>query len=256
MIIEYHRPETLDEALGLLARSEPVTMPLGGGIVLNQPSCDPVAVVDLQSLRLDVIEAGDRKLNIGATITLQKLMNLTDISPALSKAIRHEAAYNLRQMATVAGALVASDGRSPFSAVMLALNAQLSIMQHGSDTEQIPLGDFLPLRPEHLPHRLITRVVIPTNVHLAYHYVARSPADLPIVCAAVGQWSSGRTRVVLGGHGDQPILALDGPNSEGAEIAARHAYSEAGDQWASAEYRGDVAETLTKRCLQELASDD
>ena len=37
MIIEYHRPETIDEALDLLARSQPATVPLGGGTVLNQP---------------------------------------------------------------------------------------------------------------------------------------------------------------------------------------------------------------------------
>jgi len=82
--------------------------------------------------------------------------------------------------------------------------------------------------------------------------VARSPADLPIVCAAVAKWPSGRTRVILGGYGESPLLAMDGPNPQGADIAARDAYREAGDQWASAEYRSDVAAKLTRRCIDEF----
>ncbi len=252
MIIEYNRPKTLDEALALLARSEPITVPIGGGTVLNQPSDESVAVVDLQSLGLDSVETEGQKLKIGANVTLQNLLNVADIPPALRDAIKHEAAYNIRNMATVAGTLVATDGRSPFATAMLALNAQLSIEQQSQDAVQISLGEFLALREERLQHSLITQVTIPAQAKLAYQYVARSPADLPIVCVAVAQWQSGRTRVALGGYGKIPLLALDGDNSGGAEIAAHSAYSEAGDQWASAEYRADVAETLTKRCLGEL----
>ena len=62
---------------------------------------------------------------------------------------------------------------------MLALDAGLRL-QPGD--EQVGLGDLLPLRDERLAHRLITGVSIPLNARLAYDYVARSPADLPIVC--------------------------------------------------------------------------
>ncbi len=253
MIIEYHRPETLDEALKLLARHDPVTVPLGGGTVLNQPSDTPVAGVDLQALGLDSVESGERTLTIGAAVTLQSLLKVAEIPLALIEAIRHEATYNLRQMATVAGILVAADGRSPFATAMLALDAQAFVVQHESAAEHISLGNLLPLRAEKLTKRLITKITIPVNVKLAYHYVARTPADLPVVCAAVAQWPSGRTRVALGGYGSAPLMALDGPEPDGAEIAARDAYREASDQWASAEYRSDVAATLTRRCLQEIA---
>ena len=132
---------------------------------------------------------------------------------------------------------------------MLALAPEL-ILQPGD--EKIPFGELLPLRTEQLSGRLITEVSIPLNTKLAYHYVARTPADLPIVCVAVAQWPSGRTRVALGGYGSSPLLAMDGPNSQGADIAAKAAYHEAGDQWGSAQYRSDVAATLTKRCLDEI----
>jgi CO/xanthine dehydrogenase FAD-binding subunit len=97
--------------------------------------------------------------------------------------------------------------------------------------------------------QLVTRINIPKNVKIEYEYVARTPADLPIVCVAVSQWPSGRTRVAMGGYGDIPILAIDGPESDGAVSAAQNAYREARDQWASGEYRSDVAGILVARCM-------
>jgi CO/xanthine dehydrogenase FAD-binding subunit len=249
MIIEYRRPDSIEDALKLLGRSEPVTLPLGGGSFLNRPSEDEFAVVDLQSLGLDKIEEKGNKVQIGAAATLQALLNFPNSDPALIKVIRHEATYNIRQVATVAGALVAADGRSPFATAMLALSAQLLLLPGDED---ISLGDLLPLGHKKLKSRLITQIVIPTNVKIAYEYVARSPADLPIVCVCVVQWPSGRTRVALGGYGKSSMLAMDGPQPDGAEIAARDAYSEVGDHWASAEYRSDVAAILTKRALQAI----
>jgi CO/xanthine dehydrogenase FAD-binding subunit len=152
-------------------------------------------------------------------------------------------------MATVAGTLVAADGRSPLATVMLALDAHLTVLP---GEEAISLGDLLPLRHERLHHRLITMIRIPTEVRLAYEYVARTPADLPIICAAVASWPSGRTRLVLGGYEVAPVLVMDGPESGGVEVAARAAYSQAGDAWASAAYRSDVAGVLARRCLDGL----
>jgi len=250
MIVEYHRPKTLEEALSLLAKPEPITVPLGGGTLINQPSPDPIAVVDLQALGLNTIESRGKIFANGATVTLQQLLEFPKTPLALKQAIRHEATYNLRQKATLAGALVGSDGRSPLATSMLAFGAELTF-QPGDQV--VALGDFLPLRDEDQTGKLITHIHVPNNVKLTYEYVARTPADLPIVCVAVAQWPSGRTRVALGGYGQAPLLALDGPEPSGAESAARDAYREAGDQWASAEYRREMAATLVERCVATLS---
>ncbi len=247
MITNYHRPQTLEEALALLA--QPDTFPLGGGTVLMQQKARNFAVVDLQALGLDAIHARGQTLEVGATATLQSLLETPETPDALRLALRLEAPLNLRNMATVAGALVAADGRSPFAAAMMALDAVLTL-EPGA--EQITLGNLLPLRYEQLAHRLITGVRLPLNAHLAWEYVSRSPADLPLVQVAVAQWPSGRTRVVVGGWGDAPRLAMDGPDSAGVDIAARNACAEAGDAWASAEYRREVASTLARRALKRL----
>jgi CO/xanthine dehydrogenase FAD-binding subunit len=87
-------------------------------------------------------------------------------------------------------------------------------------------------------------------VRLSYEYVARSPADQPIVCVAAAVWPSGRTRIALGGYGAAPVLAFDGSEAEGAQVAVQSAYSQAEDEWASAEYRREVASILARRCIQ------
>jgi CO/xanthine dehydrogenase FAD-binding subunit len=250
MIIEYHRPKSIDTALALLARQEPFTLPLAGGTVVSQPSPSRYAVVDLQDLGLKRIERRGKELLIGAAASLQALAGEADLPPALLKAIQHEATYNLRQAASIAGTLIASDGRSPLAASLLALDAHMLLLP-GEET--ISLGDLLPLRSQRLRGRLVTQVSLPLNARLAYESVARTPADLPIVCVALARWPSGRTRIALGGFGPATILAFDGPDAQGAEIAARSAYANANDEWASAEYRQDVSATLARRCLDEIS---
>ena len=254
MIIEYNRPQTIDAALKLLARKEPRTIALAGGTVVNQPSNEALAVVDLQELGLaDVVRRGNF-LEMGAMVTLQNLLNQgmagnLPLPSELLLALEREASYNLRQAATIAGALIAAGGRSPLATAMLALDASLTLLP---GEEQIALGELLPMRADRLAGKLVSAVAISTNVHLAYEDVARSPADQSIVCVAVALWPSGRTRVALGGYGSAPLLAFDGVEGSGVDIAARSAYSQAGDVWASADYREDVAGVLAKRCLQRL----
>ena len=253
MITEYHRPETIEEAVSLLSRKDHQTVVLGGGLYLNEVVKDQIAVVDIQSLDLNSFETKGKHYIIGAAATLQRLVEETQLPSALIESIKHQETYNRRQVATLAGTVIAADGRSPITAVLMALDTELEMVGKNKDLEKIRLGDFLPLRDEKLKGKLVTRIIIPSQTQVAYHYSARSPADRPIVAAVVSQWPSGRTRVVMAGFGDQPVLVLDGPDADGAESAARDAYSKAGDQWASAEYRADVAAALVLRCLNQIS---
>lgn len=248
MINHYYRPQTLEEALKLL--SLPDTRPLGGGTVLLQHKELSFSVVDLQSIGLGTLRKSGDSLEIGATVTLQNLYNSPYTAKALKMALELEAPLNLRTMGTVAGALVTCNGGSTLGTVMLALDARCVMV---SDKQSmIRLGDMFPLRDELLGAKLITRIDIPLNVKICFEIVARTPADKPIVCAALAIWPSGRTRLALGGWGKTPTLALDGSTSDGLEESARNAFSEAADDWASAEYRQEIAGILAKRCLNEV----
>ncbi|HNO92828.1 MAG TPA: FAD binding domain-containing protein, partial [Anaerolineales bacterium] len=86
MISTYHRPQTLDEALTLL--TQPNTVPLGGGTLLSKATADSVAVVDLQRLGLDALRVNGNELQIGATCTLQSLLESANCPASLKTAIK------------------------------------------------------------------------------------------------------------------------------------------------------------------------
>lgn len=250
MIEAYYRPQTIEEALALLADREQKNVPMGGGTAIERYSREVIGVVDLQALGLDTYQVRGNFMELGATLTLQKLLTIDSLPEAVRQTIRLEAGYNLRQMATIAGTLVAANGRSPFATMMLALDARLTV-QPGD--QEITLGNLLPLRVEILSGRLITKIRIPLSMKVAFEYVSRTPADQPLVCAAVALWPSGRTRVALGGWSPALVLAMDGPQSDGAVQAAQEAFAQAEDAWASAEYRREIAGILVQRCLEELS---
>ncbi len=246
MILEYFRPKELKEALNLLSRPETLTVPLGGGTTLSHGEPEPVAVVDLQDLHLDQITREGNHLKIGAAVSLQELLLHADTPPGLADALRHEATLHIRNQATLAGSLVTADGRSPLAAALMALDARLSIEPGGKKTY---LGDWLPKRASRNRRELIVEVEVPLQAGLKFEMVGRSPEDLPVVCVAIGEWASGRTRIALGGTGLAPILAMDGPKKDGAEAAVENAYANASDAFASGEYRSQAAVVLVKRLL-------
>ena len=254
MIVEYHRPKSITEALNLLSNQNILTLPLGGGTILNRPSSEIIGVVDLQELNLGGYQIHNQIIELGATLTLQELVDTPDLPENLYKTVKLEANYNIRQSATVAGVLVAADGRSPFATMMLAMDAILCCASLLPGEETLRLGEVTPLGMKQLRGRLITKIKIPLNIRLGYEYVARTPADLPIVCVAIVRWPSGRTRLALGGFGQVPTLAMDGPQADGADLAAQSAYSHASDQWASADYRSEIARILTRRCLEQFSN--
>ncbi len=256
MITDYYRPDRIDEALSLLKSAEKKTIPLGGGLFINEVIQEDIAVVDLQNLGLNQIVNKNKKFQLGASVTLQSLLDVDDLQSAVIEAVRHQETYNRRQVATIAGTLVTATGRSPIATAFLALDAVLDLEAANQEPQQLPYGDLLPLREEKLAGKLISRVIIPSEAKLAYYYAARSPADLPVVAAAAARWPSGRTRVVIGGTGDQPLLVVDGQGEDGAAAAAVSAYSDAGDQWAGAEYRSQTAGALVRRCLEDVLAQE
>jgi CO/xanthine dehydrogenase FAD-binding subunit len=248
MILEYHRPKEIEQALALLSREQPRTLPLGGGTVLSQASGPGVAVVDLQLLGLHRISSEGSILQIGATVTLEQLMQAVQIPAALKEAIRLEAGLNVRNLATIAGTIVAGNGESPFLTVLLAGDARLNWLpgdQPGS------LGEYLSLRHAANPGKLISQVSIPLQAAIRFASVGRSPMDRPVVCVAVARWPSGRTRVALGGLTAAPLLAMDGTDAGGAESAIINACSHLDTKWASREYIQETAKTLVSRLITD-----
>ena len=251
--MDYYRPKAIEEALGLLEAG----IPLAGGTVLTPRRRQLKAVVDLRDLGLDGIDLEGGQIVVGATTPLQSLVE-SDLAPSLRETFRREAGWNLRNTATLGGTVIAGDGRSPTLTALLALDA---IVQAEPGGREIPLAGLLERRAELGRPFLITALRFPEPLAFAYEQVARSPADRPIVCVAAAKLpGAGAITVALGGWGAAPVrltaleahLAEGGEPAQPAEFAAR-ACEDAGDAFASAEYRAHAAGVLLGRVLKEVS---
>ncbi len=253
--LEILRPRTLEEALALLPEAEP----LAGGTAVTPRRHQVRRLLDLRHLGLDRIEAREGALVLGATATLQAVLEqATGLPPAMRRALELEGGWNLRNMATLGGLIMTRDARSPLLAVLLAMDTRL----HWEPGGQVTALEAYDPNAQSEP-RLLTTVEVPLVRALAYHSVSRAPADFPLVCAAAARLEGGEgedlLRLALGGWGARPRLVFAGEPAQGGaslidELAAQagEAYRSAGDAYASAEYRRAMAAVLARRALAEV----
>jgi len=246
MIVEYNRPETIEGALKLLARKTPKTLPLGGGTVLSHGMPDNYAVVDLQNLKLNNIEADGQLIQIGALVTLTQLLEFSGLPVSFREVIKREANHNIRNQASLAGTIVGSDGKSSLTGALLAVDARL-IWEPGK--KKVGIGNWLSVRRNWNDGLLITGVEFSLIPNLEFTCVSRTPFEQPLVYVAAGKWLSGRTRLVIGEWGSAPILVLDGPNADGADRAVQIACSQLPPSTQN-EYITVTAKTLIDRILE------
>jgi CO/xanthine dehydrogenase FAD-binding subunit len=244
MIVEYHRPDTLEQARKLLERKTPVTLPLGGGTSISHPAGEPVAVVDLQALGLDKIVAEESSVKIGAMVRLQALVESETLSEGLSKAARRETSINIRRAASIGGMLVTSGGRSPLLGCLLALDVRL-FWEPGN--KSIYLAEWLSKERQKNPGKLISGLEFTPPEEVVYEDIARSPEDNPIAYVAAARWPAGETRVVIGGAGQFPILGSDGSKNLISKIFDRHNYTKIMEEAGYDAYQQAAIQTLIER---------
>ncbi len=252
--LKYSRPSKMKKALKLIETGDP----LAGGTSITPRRESHSRLVDIQDLGLDSIEVIDEMIKMGAGVKLQRfLIEIEDHSAALAKACRLEAGLNMRQMSSLGGTIVEAGGRSPLLTAMLAMDTTV-ILEPGN--KNLPLEKILKNRKKRISDRLITEIVLRIPERMAFDYVARTPADRPIVCAAAALYGKGERVeiwIALGGYGTRPIrvheaegAVLNKASLECVSDAAIRAYAQAEDAFASAEYRAHVAGVLVQRVLK------
>jgi CO/xanthine dehydrogenase FAD-binding subunit len=257
-LTEYHKPTSIDDALQLLRRPHIRSIFIAGGTgVVTQASHDVQAVIDLSGLNLSYIKSTEQGISLGATTTLQQIIDDKNIRAyadgVLIKAILDTASLNTRNQASIAGSIVGGTSNSPLITTLLALHATLNIRDDQS--QRITLSNWI-----YDAKTLIVEVVLPKlsdHTHVAYEKVARTPADLPIVCvAACGTIENGKiveAYIALGGVNDRPIMIAQPVTSiEQAQQLAAQSIQPASDYFATAEYRREMIKVLIKRVLENL----
>lgn len=239
MIIEYHRPSTIETALDLLARTSPPTYPLAGGTVLSKRKDGDFAVVDIQDLQIHHIEQVDGQIRIGAGVSIQQMVDSPLLPDGLRKAARQEASYNLRQMATVGGTLAAGNASSILLTVLSALSVQVQL---AGSTETYPVEKILTDRSNFLKGKLITVVILPQLLRFAFEKISKTPADQSQIMVCVSVQADGSTLASLGGVGALPLMIRGADLKQAMNSACRE----------KSPYLQEMAGVLLDRCLLQV----
>jgi carbon-monoxide dehydrogenase medium subunit len=266
-IKEYHRPQTLDDALALLQRDE-TTVPLAGGTELVPSRAPHVqSVVDLQALGLDELSIEGFHIHIGAMVPLQRLVESRATGELLAESAHLEGPATYRNAATVGGIIATGDSLSHVLIALLALDAEVHLRL--PDPATVSLDRILDAPRKFLEGGLITGVTALSAdgaPGTAMTRVARTPRDKPIVAVAVRVMREGDlcggARIALAGVADRPIRAYEAedqlkgqPFDKGfvdvAVTAVVQHLNPPSDFKGSGEYRREMAAVLTRRALLE-----
>ena len=276
---EYFRPRSLDEALSLLAQHGGDAKALAGGQSLipamNFRLATPSVLVDLNELsELSYIKDESGGVSIGGMTRQRALERSTLVSnrvPLVAETMPHIAHPAIRNRGTIGGSLAHADPAAELPAVTLALSARLTVSSTAR-TREIPADEFFVglFTTAVQPGELLTEIRIPpppARSGFAFQEMSRRHGDFALVgvAAAVQLDESGRcadARIALLSVGDRPMLAgqaaktLVGqaPSADviraAADAAATRDIDPSSDIHASARYRRQLANVLTRRVLE------
>ena len=269
-IHEYHRPQTLQEALKLLQRGQ-TTVPLAGGTDLVPSRAPHVqAVVDLQGIGLDQLTMDGSHIHIGAMVSLQRLIESSEAGEFLAKSAQLEGPITYRNAATVGGTIAARDALSHLLIALLVLDTEVHLRL--PDPATVSLNRILDAPSKFLDGGLIigiTAISAAGAPGTAMARVACTPRDKPIVAAAVRLMREGDrcggARIALAGVADRPIRVYDVEDQLKGQPFDKVLVSVAvagvvrnlnppSDFRGSGEYRREMAAVLTQRALLEACN--
>ena len=276
----YHRPSTIDEAVGLLRSLENARVLAGGQSLmpmLNLRLADPDHLIDLGAIReLISIREADDCLEIGAMTTQRALERSELISasaPLLAEAVRHIGHQQTRNRGTIGGSLCHLDPGAELPVVAAALDAKM-IAIGPAGRRDIAFANFPAgyLTSSLASDEFLSFIRIPKatpRTGTAFVEFNRRPADFAIVSVAVFLSLGDDDRIVkvaisLGGSYAAPVrlraaeASMIGhlPEStffDAAAVAASNVPCD-GDAQYPAEYRRELAGTLVLRALRLAAA--
>ncbi len=278
----YAVPETVEEALALLAECGPEAKLLAGGQslmpLLNMRLARPSVIIDLNRITaLEYISAANGEVRIGA-MTRQRAAERSPVVaarlPLMAEALRWVGHPQIRNRGTIGGSLAHADPSAELPAVAAALDATF-VVTGRSGARLLPAGEFFIgyLTTAIRPDEVLTEVRFPAmapDAGCAFVEVARRHGDFALAGAAaiVHPAGSGRyrdVRLAFIGVGPAPMrikeaeAALEGQKFEErllADIARLVAdrLDPESDIQASAAYRKHVAGVLARRALTTAVS--
>jgi CO/xanthine dehydrogenase FAD-binding subunit len=278
--VEYEAPETVTEAVDLLAEQQDEASVLAGGQslipLLALRLARPAVLIDINGIdELSGVSAADGWTAIGA-MTREYMAEESELVagtvPLLAAAlpfIGHEA---IRSRGTIGGSLAHSDPAGELPAVARALDAEL-VVRSKSGERVVPAAEWFEgyFMTARRPDELLVQVRFPTaepGTGVSFGEVARRHGDFAIVGLAasltLADGAITNARLALSGVSDVPVRATaaedllmgERPSTGLFDEAARRATDDVNppaDLNGSSDYRKTVAAALVRRGLQAAA---
>jgi carbon-monoxide dehydrogenase medium subunit len=275
---EYTRPGSIEEALRILARRDPDTKVISGGMsllpLLKLRLAQVGTLVDIGRLPElhGIREGADGGVVIGSAVTYREVLEselVAERCPLLTEVVADVGDVQVRNRGTLGGSLAHADPASDIPAAVLALDAVLALRstegQRAGPVDGFFQGAF---DTAVKPTELIVEIRVPrmpAGAGAAYRQLTQPASGYSMVgVAAVIARAGGvisHARVALTGVGEiayrakeveQLLLGSDG-SADAIAAAASHAADGQqvnSDIHADAEYRAAMAAVFTRRAIE------
>jgi putative selenate reductase FAD-binding subunit len=183
MIQEFFKPQTIAEAVKIKEKFKEDAVFMAGGTDVNcrDSAYETEKVIGIEQLKLNKISKTQKKLSIGAGVTIQELIDSPKIPDQLKTAAWHFVNRNIRNMATIGGNIASNHSTANLLPILVALDAELKI---GGSIEMVPVYEYVSQGMS----RLIEGIMISSN-SLAKKYGLRkfshTANDVSIITVAV-----------------------------------------------------------------------
>ncbi len=266
----YHAPQSLDEALGLLAEYGKDAEVLSGGtdllVGIRGGLSRPAHVVDIK--RIDELKqlSYDKNdgLYIGATVTVNQLLEDASVAESfsvLNHAGEQLATHQLRHRATPVGNIVTASPCGDMSSPLLTLDAEVDIVSKDGN-RRIPIRDFITgVKQTALqPNEIVRGIHVPTTwagAHSGYKKLKRIKGhDLAVVSVTLIR-NQKAMRVAISSAAPTPVLLPDfAANASVQEVqeTAAGMISPIDDVRCTKEYRSFMVGVFIERLMNEVAA--
>lgn len=277
---KYYAPETVEEALSLLSEHGYDAKALAGGQslvpMMNFRLAQPEVLIDLNRIPgMSYMNVGeDGGLHVGAMTRHAQVETNPTVKthlPLIHEAMPQIATTQVRSRGTIGGSIAHADPAAELVAVSVALQAHFRLRSQVGErwipAEEFFMGMFATqLEPEEL---LVEIKFPPKPAHSGWALmeISRRPHDFALVGVAAGVIleQNGRcheARLVFLSVGDGPVIANQAQETlkdqelsqevirTAAEAAAMKDIDPSSDIHASAAYRRQLAQVLTRRALE------
>jgi len=260
---DYVRPDTVEEALALLAEYGDDARVLAGGQslipMLNLRLIEASVLIDISRIAaLDGIRDLGNTIEIGAAVTQNALMAWPQLArklPLLAAALPLVGHFQTRNKGTVCGSIAHADPSSELPLALAVLEGQVVLRSQKRGEHVVAAAAFQRdmLTTARASDELIAAVRFPIieGKGTAFNEVARRHGDFAIIAvAAVADWR-GATQVGVGGIAGRPLVRRIFNDPAGAVAAWADELEGYEDLHATAAMRRDLFKNLAPDVIAE-----